>query len=223
MKEQMNMFSSTETFSNVFAVPVSLFEYPPTDPATSSLPKIEAREPDELVLGITLTEEAMAARMARVRAEAEQQTELRVRKEYESRDTEQIAGAVRGFERERSEYFTRVEKEIVHLALSIAGKILHRESQVDPMLVAALVKIALTQFKDGTSVTVRARPEEAGRWRDYFVAGAAQTLQVNVVEDGQIERGGCILETELGTANFSLDAQLKEVEQGFFDVLAQRP
>jgi flagellar assembly protein FliH len=44
-----------------------------------------------------------------------------------------------------------------------------------------------------------------------------------VVEDGQIERGGCILETELGTANFSLDAQLKEVEQGFFDVLAQRP
>ena len=33
----------------------------------------------------------------------------------------------------------------------------------------------------------------------------------------------CILETELGSANFGLDTQLKEVEQGFFDLLALRP
>jgi flagellar assembly protein FliH len=32
-----------------------------------------------------------------------------------------------------------------------------------------------------------------------------------------------VLQTELGSANFSLDAQLKEVEQGFFDLLALRP
>jgi flagellar assembly protein FliH len=31
------------------------------------------------------------------------------------------------------------------------------------------------------------------------------------------------LETELGTTNFGLDTQLKEVEQGFFDLLALRP
>jgi flagellar assembly protein FliH len=35
--------------------------------------------------------------------------------------------------------------------------------------------------------------------------------------------GDCILETEMGSANFSIEAQLKEVEQGFFDLLAQRP
>jgi flagellar assembly protein FliH len=33
----------------------------------------------------------------------------------------------------------------------------------------------------------------------------------------------CVLETSLGSANFSINAQLKEVEQGFFDLLAQRP
>jgi flagellar assembly protein FliH len=32
-----------------------------------------------------------------------------------------------------------------------------------------------------------------------------------------------VLETELGSANFGLDTQLKEVEQGFFDLLALRP
>jgi len=29
----------------------------------------------------------------------------------------------------------------------------------------------------------------------------------------------CILETDLGSANFSIDAQMKEIEQGFFDLL----
>jgi flagellar assembly protein FliH len=38
-----------------------------------------------------------------------------------------------------------------------------------------------------------------------------------------VEPKACLLETELGVADLGLDAQLKEVEQGFFDLLAQRP
>ena len=44
-----------------------------------------------------------------------------------------------------------------------------------------------------------------------------------MTEDAQLSDQDCVLETELGTANFGLDAQLKEVEQGFFDLLALRP
>ena len=219
------MFSSNQTFSNIFAVPAAVFQYPPSDSAVSSLSRIEPgeNEPEELVLGITLTEELLEGRLAAARAETARQTEARVRQEYEALNSEKIARAVQDFERERSGYFARVEMEVVRLSLSIAGKILHREAQVDPMLVAALVRIALTQLKDGSVVTIRTRPEEAPRWKKYFASSSAQTLRVTVVEDGELEPGGCILETELGTANFSLDAQLKEVEQGFFDVLAQRP
>ena len=223
------MFSSNQTFSNVFSVPVAVFQYPQTEIEVPALPRIDLRpnEPEELVPGVTLTEEALAGRLAAARAEARteatQQVEARLRKEYEGRDTEKIAGALRAFERERSEYFTRVEMEVVQLALSIAGKILHREAAVDPMLVGALVRIALTRLKDGSSVSIRTRPEEARMWREYFAASSAQTLVVTVVEDAALEPGGCVLETELGSANFSLEAQLKEVEQGFFDVLAQRP
>jgi flagellar biosynthesis/type III secretory pathway protein FliH len=46
---------------------------------------------------------------------------------------------------------------------------------------------------------------------------------VEVTEDSQLGEHDCLLETELGTANFGLDTQLKEVEQGFFDLLALRP
>ena len=60
------------------------------------------------------------------------------------------------------------------------------------------------------------------RWRAHF-GSAPQWAAVTVIEDANLEVSDCVLETELGSANFSLAAQLKEVEQGFFDVLAQTP
>jgi hypothetical protein len=42
----------------------------------------------------------------------------------------------------------------------------------------------------------------------------------DVVEDAELSEHDCLVETELGIANFGLDTQLKEVEQGFFDLLA---
>jgi flagellar assembly protein FliH len=35
--------------------------------------------------------------------------------------------------------------------------------------------------------------------------------------------GHCVLETALGTTELTLEAQLAEIERGFFDLLAQRP
>ena len=57
---------------------------------------------------------------------------------------------IAGFEAERSDYYARVEAEIVQLALAIAAKILHREAQVDPMLVAALVRMAVEKMREGS-------------------------------------------------------------------------
>jgi flagellar assembly protein FliH len=63
------------------------------------------------------------------------------------------------------------------------------------------------------------RPEDGERWTLYF----RDQSNVQVVTDPALEPKACLLETDLGVANMALDAQLKEVEQGFFDLLAQRP
>ena len=69
-----------------------------------------------------------------------------------------------------SDYYARAEAEIVQLALAIAAKILHREAQVDPMLVAALVRMTLEKMREGSSVTVRVGAGRAKRWKEYFAA-----------------------------------------------------
>jgi len=161
----------------------------------------------------------------RARVEAVAATEKRLREEYEAKsaaEAAKIRHALELFLGERKSYFSRVESDVVHLALAIAAKILHREAQVDPMLVAALVRVAVDKLHDGSSVSVRVSPVKAGKWRDYL-ANPLNGSTVAVVEDSHLGPEDCILETDLGSANFSIDAQLKEVEQGFFDLLAQRP
>jgi len=44
-----------------------------------------------------------------------------------------------------------------------------------------------------------------------------------LIGDASLEPGRCLLETELGSTDLTLETQLKEIEQGFFDLLAQRP
>jgi flagellar assembly protein FliH len=159
------------------------------------------------------------------RAEAVADTERRLAKDHEARSAGEAAKirlALELFLVERRDYFSRVESEVVHLALAISAKILHREAQVDPLLVAALVRVAVDKLHDGSSVSVRVSPAQAGKWAAYM-ANPLNGSSIAVVEDSNLGPEDCILETDLGSANFSIDAQLKEVEQGFFDLLAQRP
>jgi len=170
---------------------------------------------------LALSEGQLVARIEREKADAALQTEQRLRAEFEQKlvaARAPIAALIAGFEEERSHYYAQVESEIVQLALAIAAKILHREAQVDPMLLAALVRLAVEKMREGSSVTVRV----GASWKQYF-AGVPSVTHVEVTEDAQLGAQDCLLETELGSANFGLDTQLKEVEQGFFDLLALRP
>jgi flagellar assembly protein FliH len=163
--------------------------------------------------------------LIRARAEGATECEVRLRAEYEARSQREagkIREALEDFQTERKSYFSRVESDVVHLAMSIASKILHREAQVDPLLVAALVRVAVEKLHDGSSVSVRICPASADKWRDTL-ASPLNGSSIAIVEDTNLGPEECVLETDLGSADFSIDAQLKEIEQGFFDLLAQRP
>ena len=174
-------------------------------------------------------EEMLRRAHAEAAAAATAETEKRLRADYDAKLAAQAAAeaakvgqTIDRFVSERKNYFLRVEAEVVKLALAIAAKILHREAQMDPFLLMALVRMAVEKLQEGSKVSVRVRPENANKWRDRFTKSLNGTT-VTVIEDAQLAAQDCILETDLGAANFSMDSQLKEIEQGFFDLLAQRP
>ena len=227
--------SSSTNFESVFSLPIAAMEYRDiaghviADAAgksgTRSANNGNGNGNGKSKAEVELTKAELAETIQRERAEAAQQVEQKLRQEFEAKlqaARAPITAAVATFEVKRAEYFARVEVEVVQLALAIAAKILHREAQVEPMLIAALVKMTLEKMREGSSVTVRVGPGRARQWKDYF-AGQPSVSRVEVAEDAELSGQDCLLETELGVANFGLDTQLKEVEQGFFDLLALRP
>jgi flagellar assembly protein FliH len=217
--------SSSTDYEGAFALPIAALEYRDIAGHLLADGTIAPEGGRKRRAEVELSEEEFAEAINRERAEATQQAEQRLRQEYDAKlqlARGPIAASLAAFQNERAEYYARVEAEVVQLALSIAAKILHRESQVDPMLVATLVRMAIDKMREGSSVTIRVGSRQAAKWKQHFGA-QLNGHRVSIVEDDTLSDQDCVLETELGTANFGLDSQLKEVEKGFFDLLALRP
>jgi len=175
-------------------------------------------------------EAALRAEMARREQDAwskgfqEGQERLRADDEKRIEDArEAVANCVRDFARERQSYFDRVEEEVVRLALAIARKILKREAQMDPLLLNGLVHVALEKVGSSSKVRVRAHPSQLASWKEHFHQTPGRQQNAELVADDSLAPEQCVLETEMGSTEVSLEGHLKEIEQGFFDLLAQRP
>lgn len=190
------------------------------------LAEIERGAADELA--------AMEQRLAAQAAETETRVEAARRealvearetleREYEERVALERAAVIKlseQFGRERAKYFADVEAEVVRLALSIAARVLHREAELDPLLLRGAVKVALEKVQEESAVTLRVPEEQTQDWQ-AIVAG--NHVGVTVVGDGRLAVGECVLETSVGRVELGIKAQLQEIERGFFDLLEQRP
>jgi flagellar assembly protein FliH len=159
-----------------------------------------------------------AQRVARSESREEWNDEL---EEKVGIERARVMRACEQFEKERSMYFAGVESEVVKLALAIAARILHREVKIDPLLLTAAVRIALERVADNSMTILRVPTADLVRWQGVFTAESSSEVQL--IGDDQLELGECVLETTVGRVELGVNAQLEEIEKGFFDLLQQRP
>jgi len=110
-----------------------------------------------------------------------------------------------------------VEREVVELALAVAARILRRESQMDPLLLTGAVRVALGQLAGSTQVRLRVPQEELELWTEAMALLPNLALKPTVVAGEGMRVGECAIETELGSVDLGIRAQLGEIERGFFD------
>jgi flagellar assembly protein FliH len=158
---------------------------------------------------------------------ARENTRTEVREELKDEFEEKIAierasvaQACERFAKERAKYFSEVETEVVRLALAIAARVLHRESQLDPLLLRGVVKVALEELQETGTATLRVPEKDVKEWNEIV---SHLRDGVIVAGDDRIQPGDCILETTVGRVDLGVKAQMEEIEKGFFDLLQQRP
>lgn len=166
--------------------------------------------------------DAIAVARAEGRREGMQNAEAALQEE-QKRLQQQMAAALQEFSRERARYFHSVEREVVRLALAIAARVLHRQAQMDPLLLSGAVRVALDQLVDSSGAKLRVAPGQMESWQQFFPREGSLRLQPEIVADTSLEDGDCVLETCLGTVELGVSAQLEEIEKGFFDLLQHHP
>lgn len=157
---------------------------------------------DAYAKGLSLSEQEHAAQLAKV--------------------TAQVEVALKSFEAEREKYFSKVEREVVELSLAIAARILQREAQMDPLLLAGAVRVALGSLHESTAVQIRVPSSSCALWTEAIAKMTDLAVHPEVVAEDSLKDGDAVIETKLGNVDLGLRAQLKEVERGFFDLLAHR-
>ncbi|MEW6326150.1 MAG: FliH/SctL family protein [Thermodesulfobacteriota bacterium] len=122
----------------------------------------------------------------------------------------------------KSLLYKKWEEEILTLTLAIARKIIHHEVTTSPELIRCAIKEALNYVVENSKVRIRAHPYDfafVDEIKEDFLKGIAGLKHVEIVEDKNITQGGCLLETEFGDIDVTLDGQLAAVEIAIEKVL----
>jgi flagellar biosynthesis/type III secretory pathway protein FliH len=168
----------------------------------------------------------LQAQEKQAREQGAREAEGRLRAECEAAvmtERKKVVTALEDFACQRKTYFERVEGEVVQLALAVARKILHRESQVDPLFLAGAVRVALGKVAAGSTVKLRVPENELLKWQQVVATLKDVRPQPEVIGDPALPASRCLMETEVGNTYISLEDQFREIERGMLDLLALRP
>ena len=112
------------------------------------------------------------------------------------------------------------EADLLRLALAIAQRVLHRELNIDPTALHALVKLSLDRLGRQEQIRVRVHPSLADSVR--VILAKLCSRPIDVTPDSALEPGGIIFETARGLLDASVHSQLDEIERGLIDHLENR-
>lgn len=153
--------------------------------------------------------------MEGARAAFEQQRELGYREgkdaalvEVSGRMMEAVAGTV--------DYFSRVEGEIVNVVMAAVRKIVHEFDDREKTAIA--VRGALAVLRNQKQVSLRLHPDEIETVReklDSILSAYPAVSYLDLVADSRVGRGACILESEIGVVEASLEGQMRALEEAF--------
>lgn len=120
----------------------------------------------------------------------------------------------------REEIIQASEKQMVEMILIIARKVIKDEIIERKEVVLNNIREALKRIKDRDRVDIRvnfADLELTTAHKDEIIKMMESLRKVNIFEDSRIDRGGCIIETDVGAIDARISTQLKEIEEAIRD------
>lgn len=115
----------------------------------------------------------------------------------------------------KEKFYAEAEPQILKLVMAIAEKVLGEVASKQTEAIRSIVAQALEKAL-GDRIVVRLHPDDYKRLKDLepkFREQLEKTRHLYFKEDEVIQKGGCVVETEIGTIDAQLETQLKAVKK----------
>ncbi|MDQ7822974.1 MAG: FliH/SctL family protein [Candidatus Eremiobacteraeota bacterium] len=120
--------------------------------------------------------------------------------------------------KERELLLRSIEPEVAKLAIRIAEKIIKLQLETDPEIVVSMIRAALETVKQRDEVIIKVNQEDyeyAKGKKDIFACMVEGLKTLDIIVDPGVDRGGCIIETNLGNADARIVTQIHTLELAF--------
>lgn len=121
------------------------------------------------------------------------------------------------------DYFAQVEADMVALVMGAVRKIIENYDDAERVLI--VVRNALSVVRNQKQMTLRLHPQQVevvrARVNDLLLSYPGVGY-LDIVADGRLGLHACILESEIGLVEASIDGQIQALERAFQKVLGSR-
>lgn len=119
----------------------------------------------------------------------------------------------------RNDLLRRSEREMVEMVIDGIAAVIGDRARTDADLAALTVRQALARAGSQNVVRVRVHPEDAATVMASLAESVGDAPAFEVLPDGAVGLGGCIVDTAYGRVDARLDVQLEAVAQLLRDAL----
>lgn len=110
----------------------------------------------------------------------------------------------------------QMEELSLNLAVEIAETILAEHILRDSSMVIKQAKKAIDGYRNAHTLRVRVHPleyEALEQVKGQLVGDTIRNPDITILSDGTIERGGCIVESDIGAVDAQITTQLEEIRR----------
>jgi len=158
----------------------------------------------QIVLDAQRRADEIKAEAIRYKEEVFAKAREEAKADVQARQAEEIARA----KMEAGQIVANAEHDVVELALQIANKLIGRDLERDPELVMEICANAIQVARASKAMTFRVNPEDGKLLREKrprLMELIGRQVDLAIRDDSEIERGGCVIQTDYGT----IDAQIR--------------
>lgn len=119
-------------------------------------------------------------------------------------------------------YMESIESDIIKMVMEISKKVIHNKISSDKDEVLEMVKQSIEKCCNNEKITLRVSFEDYDyiyENRDKLISNIEGLEKLEIVREGSLELGSCIIESSYGIIDSSVNKKLKRIEDSFYNIL----